>query len=404
MLPEGLSYRDGRLVFDGADLERLAMRYGTPLYVYSADRVRAKLARLNRAFGGIKPLVCYAMKSNATLAPLLAKAGTGVEVVSGGELYLAKKAGYSMKKTIFSGVGKTLQEIREALHAGILLFNVESLDELGMIEREAARLRKRAPVAIRLNPDIDARTHRHITTAKAENKFGIPVREGLHAFCLAAASPHLEAKGLHVHLGSQILSPTPYRRAAVLLKRLLAELEESGHPVEYLDIGGGMGVPFEGRMGLDMTAVAKAVRPLAKGRKIIVEPGRYLVAEAGLLLTQVLHVKKGRRRLMSVVDAGMTDLIRPALYDARHPLIPIRKQKGGVKFEMVGPICESADAFGPAAGNMPKRGDLWAILTAGAYGFSMSSQYNGRPRPAEIIVSKGRASIARPRESYRDLA
>lgn len=405
-LTEGLAYRGGALQFEGVALETLADRFGTPLYVYSEDVITARLARLRRDFAALQPLLCYAMKanSNPALCRSIARAGAGVEAVSGGELHLALRAGFPARRTLFSGVGKTRREIREGLRAGILLFNVESEQELDAIEREAKALGRRAPVSVRLNPDIDAGTHRHVTTGKAENKFGLPVPRGLAAFRRAAASRHLKALGLHVHIGSQIRTVEPYRREIAALSKILRRLESDGLRPLYVDIGGGMGVPYGEGRPLDTSALAREAAALrAPGRTLILEPGRFLVAEAGLLLARVLYVKRAAAGRLAVLDAGMTDLLRPALYGASHPIVPAREGGRTVEVEAVGPICESSDSFGRARLPEPKPGDLWAILVAGAYGFSMASQYNGRPRPAEAIVSAGRAMLARRRETYQDL-
>jgi len=407
-LPEGLEYRGGVLYLGGASLEAAARRFGTPLYLYSGDLVLSRFQALRLAFAGIRPLICYAMKANPSLAlgRLLAGAGSGVEVVSGGELWLARRAGFPPDRILFSGLGKTQGEMAEALEGGVLSFNVESLPELETLERVAERLKRRAPVSVRVNPDIDPGTHCHITTGKASNKFGLPVPDALSAFRMAARSPHLAALGLHVHMGSQIFSAEAYRREARFLGALAGRLAREGLPVRWLDVGGGLGVDYGDGKRLDTRSVARAVASLAApGRRIILEPGRFLVAEAGVLLTRVLYLKPSGRRTFAVVDAGMNDLLRPALYGARHPVAPVR-QGGGRKaaYDIVGPICESSDRFGRFRLPEPAPGDVWAVLMAGAYGFSMGSQYNGRPRPAEVLIRDGRAALIRTRERYADLA
>jgi diaminopimelate decarboxylase len=405
-LTEGLEYKRGRLRLSGSPLEDAAEKFGTPLYVYSPELMLARLARVKAAFKSLAPLVCYAMKANSSLALCrrLAAAGAGVEVVSGGELSIALKAGFQPRRVIFSGVGKTRVEIRQGLRSRVLLFNVESLGELDAIEAEAARTGVRAGVSIRINPDIDAHTHRHITTGLAENKFGLPVPDSLAAFRRAARSPNLRALGLHVHLGSQIASPVPYAKSARLLAGMISRLESEGHPVKYVDVGGGFGLPYGGP-ALDLKAVARTAAPLKrKGRTLIVEPGRFLVAECGILLTRIQYVKRTRARTFVVLDAGMNDLIRPALYGARHPLVPVFRRAGPPqRVEFVGPICETSDTFGEGAAVDPAPGDLWAVLLAGAYGFSMASRYNGRPLPAEAVAGGGGWRLARKRETHAEL-
>jgi diaminopimelate decarboxylase len=406
-LTEGLEYRDGRLLFEEAALEDAADKFGTPLYLYSPELMLERYARLKADFRKLNALLCYAMKANSNLALLkeLAWAGAGVEVVSGGELALALKARFKPSKILFSGVGKTRAEMRQALDARIQTFNVESHGEMDALEEEAARMGVKAPVSIRVNPDIDAGTHRNITTGKAENKFGLSIPDALAAYRRAARSWRLEPIGLHAHLGSQILSPEPYRRSAKVLAKMIAELEEDGHLVGQVDIGGGFGVPYGEGERLDTSEVAKAAASLSTpGRRVVVEPGRYLVAEAGILLTRVQYVKRTSDRTFVILDAGMNDLLRPALYGSVHPIVPDRLRPGRPEpLEFVGPICETSDTFGVFECAEPAPGDLFAILMAGAYGYSMSSQYNSRPRPAEALVEEGKLSLARKRETMADL-
>ena len=406
-LPPFFRYRSGRLFLEGADLEALAAEHGTPLYAYSASAMREAYRSLEGAFRGLPHRVLYALKANSNLSVcrLFAGLGAGAEVVSGGELERALTAGF--KDIVFSGVGKTPEEIREGLKAGLLLFNAESEEELEVLAEEAGRLRKRAPVSLRVNPDIDPGTHRHITTGRAENKFGLPLGRALAAYRRARALKWLEPLGVHAHLGSQITSPEPYRRSLSTLLRLASALAGEGLELRYVDVGGGLGVRYRDETPLDPRRLAAALRPAWGKRKavLLLEPGRFLTAAAGVLLSRVLYRKEGVRRRFVVLDAGMNDLLRPALYEAWHPIVTARRRAGPEgPVDVVGPVCETADTF--ARGRVlpwPRRGDVWAILMAGAYGFSMGSQYNSRPRPAEVLIDGAGVSVARKREGRREL-
>lgn len=386
--------------------EALARRFGTPLYVYDGDALLARYERFRKAFAARETLLCYAFKANplAALARLLARAGAGCDVVSGGELARALAAGFAPERVVFSGVGKTDDELRAGLRAGLLAFNVESAEELARLARTAARLKRRAPFAVRVNPDIRAGGHAHIVTGLAETKFGVEAAEALALYRRAARSPWLRAAGLQCHLGSQILSPAPYRRA---LARATALLGAIAAPLGHLDLGGGMGIGYDGGPGLSPEALARALLPGLRGlpQRLVLEPGRWLVGPVGALLTRVVARKTTSRRRFVVVDAGMNDLLRPALYGARHRVVAVRPRRGAISAaDIVGPVCETADflargvRLGPA-----QRGDVLAVLDAGAYGSSMGSQYNSRPRPAEVVVRGGRARLARRRETMGDL-
>ncbi len=388
----------------------LVERFGSPLYVYSARAVVDRFLAVKRAFARLEPLICYALKANSNRAvcALLARRGAGADIVSGGELERALAAGFPPDRVVFSGVGKTADELALGLRRGVLTFNVESAEELDALERAAARLRKRAPVSIRLNPDVDPKTHPHITTGLAHNKFGVERGEAVALALRAARAKNLRFMGLQCHIGSQIMTPRPYARAAGALCDALGELARAGYGAELADVGGGFGIDYETGATVDLEAVASAVgRGLARCRpaRLIVEPGRFLVAEAGLLLARVLYRKKTSRAEFVVVDAAMNDLTRPALYDAYHPVVPARPRPGKARLvDVVGPICESGDFLARGRKLPPlEPGDVVAVLRAGAYGFAMSSQYNSRPRAAEVLVENGKPRLIRRRETLKDL-
>lgn len=390
-------------------LARLARRFGTPLFVYSARTALDRFAALRGAF--TRPvLVCYALKANSSraLAGVLARAGAGADIVSGGELYCARRAGFSPSRVVFSGVGKTEDEMAAGLRAGVKAFNVESSEELEALARTAGRLGRRAPVCVRLNPDVDPRTHPHITTGRAQNKFGVETALALALYRKMAKDRRLRVVGVSCHIGSQITSPAPYRRAAAAVAALAARLRDLGIPLAFANLGGGLGISYKGETPLDPKAFARALEAAFAGRpelELLIEPGRYLVADAGLLLTRVLYRKITSKRRFVIVDGAMTDLPRPALYDAWHPVEVVAPRPGKKTLaDVVGPVCESGDFLARRRLLPPlARGDLLAVLKAGAYGFAMSSQYNSRPRAAEVIVEAGRARLARRRETYADL-
>lgn len=390
-------------------LAALARRYGTPLYVYDAAVVRARYRALRGAF--TRPvLVCYALKANSSkaVAAVLAREGAGADIVSGGELVRALAAGFAPARVVFSGVGKTEAEMAAGLRAGVKAFNVESSEELDALARVAGRLKKKAPVSIRLNPDINAGTHPHITTGRAENKFGVETKEALALYRRAARDRRLRVTGLQCHIGSQITSLEPYRRSAKAVASLAASLKASGIPLDFVDLGGGLGITYKDETPLDPRALVKTLEAAFARQpelELLVEPGRYLVADAGLLLTKVLYRKLTSKRRFVIVDGAMTDLPRPALYDAWHPVEAVSPRRGKKTMaDVVGPVCESGDFLARRRPLPPlERGDLLAVLKAGAYGFAMSSQYNSRPRAAEVLVDGGKARLARRRETYADL-
>ena len=390
-------------------LAALARRYGTPLYVYDAAVVRDRYRALHGAFTR-RVLVCYALKANSSraIASVLANEGAGSDIVSGGELRRARLAGFPPSRIVFSGVGKTEEEMALGLRAGVKAFNVESSEELDALARVAGRMKKRAPVSIRLNPDIDAGTHPHITTGRAENKFGVETKAALALYRRAAQDPRLRVTGVQCHIGSQITSLAPYRRAAAAVAALSALLKRQGIPLDFADMGGGLGISYKDETPLDPKALVKTLEAAFKDQpelELLVEPGRYLVADAGLLLTKVLYRKVTSKRRFVIVDAAMTDLPRPALYNAWHPVRVLSPRPGKKTMaDVVGPVCESGDFLARRRLLPPlARGDLLAVLKAGAYGFAMSSQYNSRPRAAEVLLDGGKARLARRRETFEDL-
>ncbi|TBR24827.1 diaminopimelate decarboxylase [bacterium] len=393
----------------GVSAERLARRFGTPLYAYDGDLLRARLSAFRRAFAGRDLLVCYALKANplGAVARLLAREGAGCDVVSGGELGRALAAGFAPSRVVFSGVGKTEEEIVAGLRRGLYAFNVESADELRTLERAARRLKRPGRFAVRVTPGVKAGGHAHIETGSADTKFGVEPREALELCRKSRRSRFLRLVGLQCHVGSQILATGPYRAALKALLGLAGTLAAEGTRLESLDLGGGMGIGYDGGPGLDPAALAAALAPGLRGRpeRLLLEPGRWLAGPAGTLLTRVVRLKDTSRRRFVVVDAGMNDLLRPALYSARHRVVPVAPRPGrAAPADVVGPVCETADFLARGA-RLPRlgAGDLLAVRDAGAYGSSMGSQYNSRPRPAEVLVSRGRAALARRRETPADL-
>lgn len=404
-----LSFSPLGLVLEGAALGDLARRFGTPLYVYSAGKILSQFAFFDAAFRSEPHTICYALKANGNLSVvrLLAQAGAGADIVSGGELARALKAGVPPSRIVFSGVGKKEEELRAALRAGIFQFNVESLEEAQTLNRVALRMRRRAPLAFRVNPDVAVDTHRHIATGREETKFGVPLVEAGRLYRWAARQPGLKVQGVQAHIGSQLLDVKPYGETARKLVLLSDDLAASGVTLRVLDLGGGLGARYHDETPPTPQGLAEALAPHIRGRGVhlVFEPGRYLVAEAGVLVTRVLYRKATRRKNFLIVDAGMNDLARPALYDAWHPVWPLRPARGPRRrVDVVGPVCETSDTLArdrllpwlPA-------GEMLALGVAGAYGFSMSSSYNARPRPAEVLVHAGRVRLIRRRESQEDL-
>ncbi len=406
-------YRKRRLFCDGADLTALANEFATPLYVYSAEQIAERFSLFAEAFSNHPHTVCYSVKANSSLAVLrlLAERGAGFDIVSGGELERVRRASKpALKRVVFSGVGKQVWEIDAALKADILIFNVESEAELALLAERAALLGKRARFALRVNPDVFADTHPYISTGLREHKFGIDIGLAKAIYKKAARSTWLDAAGVSVHIGSQIRSVEPFAAALERVLGLIGELKRDGHAIRYVDVGGGLGIeygaaPFDPVEQVKGYASALETAGLAS-LHLLLEPGRFIVAEAGGLLTRVLYVKKNGAKTFVITDAGMNDLIRPSLYQAHHEILPV-KQVSSAQTEVVdvvGPVCESGDFFArDRAMARVKPGDLVLLLDAGAYGMSLSSNYNTRTRPAEVLVTGTEARLIRRRETMRDL-
>jgi diaminopimelate decarboxylase len=401
--------KNGALHAEGVSLERLAEQVGTPAYVYSRATLERHVRVLREAFGGPKRLICYAVKasSNVALLRLFAQRGLGFDIVSGGELARVLKAGGSPSRTVFSGVGKTKDEMAQALRAGILMFNVESAAELDALDEVGRRLKKRAPFALRVNPNVDARTHRYIATGLKTSKFGVPLAEALELYHRARSMKGVRAIGLDCHIGSQLTELAPVREAVGKIAGLFRELNAQGLGLTHLDVGGGIGIRYTNENPPSLAAWARAVQEPLRGldATLVLEPGRVIVGNAALLLTRVLYLKRSKKKSWVIVDAGMNDLLRPALYEAHHDIVPVRPRRGAREvLDVVGPVCESSDVLGSARHLPPLReGDLLAVMTAGAYGMAMSSNYNSRPRPPEVLVDGRRFRVVRRRESYDDL-
>jgi diaminopimelate decarboxylase len=402
-------YKNGELYAEDVPVSLLAERYGTPLYIYSHATLTRHFRAYDDAYGTFPHVVCYALKANTNGAILrtLGKEGCGADIVSGGELYRALRAGIPGNKIVYSGVGKTEQEIRQALRAKILMFNVESGEEMEEINRVAANMKKKAPIALRINPDIDPQTHPYISTGMKEHKFGIPVEDALEYYRLASKLKNIEVVGVQKHIGSQITKISPFVDAMKRILILLDELNRRRFGIRYLDIGGGLGIPYLDETPPVPRDLARELLPLLNGRKItlIMEPGRSIVGNAGILVTKTLYLKKGAEKNFVIVDAGMNDLMRPSLYDAYHQIVPVvRKRRQSINADVVGPICESGDflAKNRKIGKVEK-GELLAVMTAGAYGMSMSSNYNSRPSIAEVLVKGKTHGLVRKRGGYEDL-
>ncbi len=404
----GFFRQNGELTCDGVLLSSLAREYGTPLYVYSWAAIEESWRRFDAAFAGVPHLVCYAAKANSSLAILkrLAALGSGADVVSAGELRAARESGIAADRIVFSGVGKTDEEIGAGVDAGILAFNAESEREIERIDEIARARGTVARVALRVNPDIDARSHPYISTGLKQNKFGVDIARADEIFGRAKRFSGVRMTGIQAHIGSQIVELGPLEETARELAALAASLRRNGHSIEQVDLGGGIGIGDGGGPEPSPESYAAAVLPHLRGEfRILIEPGRSVAGPAGALVTRVLGVKTERGKNFVVADAGMNDLIRPALYEAIHP-IEFVAPSGGQLFtaDVVGPVCESSDFFlRDAVLETPREGDLLAIRNAGAYGFAMASNYNFRPRPAEVLLENGQARLVRRRETFEDL-
>jgi len=400
-----------RTMFDGVDLELLARHIQTPFHAYSASLIRNRIGSLKSALAGLDALVCFAVKSNpnVSILQLMAEAGFGADIVSSGELQRSLRAGIAPERIVFSGVGKSEPEIAEALAAGIARFNLESRDELECLQRLAGELGVIAHAAVRVNPDVDAGTHAKISTGKAENKFGVSMAQSRSWFAYSARFSNVHVDGLHVHIGSQILAVAPFERAFEQVAAFERELRAGGHAIESIDVGGGLGICY--RQGIDrpvtLAAYVGAIRRTLRNfsGRIVLEPGRYLVADAGLLLTRVIRVKHGGQRDFLVLDAAMTELLRPSLYDAWHDIEQVAASDSPMTaYDIVGPVCESSDTFARDR-QLPRcaRGDLLMIRSTGAYGASMASTFNSRPLATEVLLDNGRYAVVRRRQTIEEL-
>ena len=406
----GFTYRDGMLHAEQVSLDEIARRFGTPCYVYSSATIESAYREFVSALRGRDALVCYSVKANSNLAvlALLARLGAGFDIVSGGELARVLAAGGDPGKTLFSGVGKRDAEIEFALKSGVGCLNVESEAELARVAAIARRLGRRAPIALRVNPDIDPKTHPYISTGLRESKFGVPHAEAEALYARAAAIDDLEVVGIGCHVGSLLADPAPFIAAVERLTLLVDRLETAGIRLRHIDVGGGIGIRYRDEAQQPIAAfVAGTLAALGQRKqRVVFDPGRSLVGNAGLLLARVEHVKPGATRNFVVIDAAMNDLIRPALYGAWHEVRPVREAestRAPAVYDVVGPVCESGDFLAKDRKLAPREGDLLALMSAGAYGMAMSSNYNSRPRPAEVLVAGAAAHLVRSRESVEQL-
>ncbi len=402
-------YRSSELSAEQVPLRQIAAQFGTPCYVYSRAALTQQWQAFDQAFAGRDHLICFAVKANPSLAVLdvLAHLGAGFDIVSGGELARVIAAGGDPAQVVFSGVGKQVWELEQALEQGIRCFNVESSAELARLNQVAARMQRIAPVSLRVNPDVDAKTHPYIATGLKQNKFGVDIAQALDWYRYAASLPHIRIVGIDCHIGSQLTELTPFLDALVPVLELVDQLTAEGIALEHLDLGGGLGVCYQDEQPPLPAEYVTALLDRLKDRpqEVILEPGRAIAADAGVLLTQVEYLKPGEHKNFAIVDAAMNDLLRPALYDAWQPVIPVAQKSTAIvaRYDVVGPICETGDFLAKDRLLAISAGDLLAIGAAGAYGFSMASQYNSRPRPAEVMVDGDQMFCVRPRESVTSL-
>ncbi|MCI0401810.1 MAG: diaminopimelate decarboxylase [Gammaproteobacteria bacterium] len=401
--------RDGHLYAEGVALTEIAERYGTPCYVYSRAAIEEQWRAFDEAFAGAHHLICYAVKANSTLAVLniLAQLGSGFDIVSIGELERVVKAGGDPANVVFSGVGKRTDEMQRALETGIRCFNVESREELQRLDQLAGHMGLRAPVSLRVNPDVDAKTHPHIATGLNESKFGIPITSARAIFAESSTTANVDIVGVGFHIGSQITDMEPFLDALRRLLKLMEELESEGITLKHIDIGGGLGLRYHDEHPPTPAEYGASVLAELEGRPyaIVIEPGRAIAGHAGLLLTKIEYLKHTAQKNFVIVDAAMNDLARPAMYDAWHDIVPVvtGRIRSRERYDIVGPVCESADRLGKERELSVRAGDLLAVRSAGAYGFCMSSNYNSRPRVAEVMVDGENAHLVRRRESLADL-
>jgi diaminopimelate decarboxylase len=407
-------YRNGELFAEGVPIQRIAREVGTPTYIYSLATLRRHFRVFDQAFSRIPHLICFSVKVNSNLAVLrtFVREGAGFDIVSGGELFRVLKAGADPQKIVFSGIGKTKEEMEYALKAGILMFNVESEQELAALDETAGRLGKKAPISLRVNPDVDPQTHPYISTGMKKSKFGIDIKRSMEIYKKALSLPHLEVIGVDCHIGSQLTSTQPFvdalSRVREYLDRVLAgSLKKEGVHIRYLDLGGGLGIRYKDEEPPHPNEYAEALIRELEGLDVtlILEPGRVIVGNAGILVTQVLYLKETVEKKFVVVDGAMNDLIRPALYGSYHAIRPVVDRPGEkIVADVVGPICESGDFFAKDREiERPEQGDLLAVMSAGAYGFIMASNYNSRPRAAEVLVDGESFHVVRRRETLEDL-
>ena len=404
------AYRDGALCADGVPLQQIARDYGTPCYVYSRDDIESNFRAFSLALAGRKAMVAYSVKANSNLAvlALLARFGAGFDIVSGGELARVRAAGGDLRKVLFSGVGKTEAEIRAALESNVLCINLESAAEMDRVDAVARQMGVRAPVAFRVNPDVDPRTHPYISTGLKQNKFGIAHTEAARLYRAAADRSHLQVTGIGCHIGSQLVDPAPLVAAARRIAALVEQLAAAGITLAHIDVGGGVGIRYRDESPPPIGEYVNGVLDALKDRPetVILDPGRAIVGNAGVLLTRVEYVKPGEEKNFLVVDAAMNDLLRPSLYGAWHDVLPVRQSESvapGRVYDIVGPVCESGDFLAQERHLVAGAGDLLAMMSAGAYGMVMSSNYNSRPRAAEVLVSHGRTHLVRQRETIEQL-
>ncbi len=407
-------YRNGELFAEGVPVRRIAREVGTPAYIYSLATLRRHYRVFDQAFARVPHIICFAMKANANLAVLrlFAKEGSGFDIVSAGELFRALKVGADPKKIVFSGVGKKREELEYALDSGILMFNVESEQELTFLNEVAGGLGKKAPISLRVNPDVDPKTHPYISTGMKKSKFGIDIKHSMEIYKKALSLPHLEVIGVDCHIGSQLTSVLPFvdalsRVREYLDKALVGYLRKEGANIRYLDLGGGLGIRYKDEEPPQPDEYAAALIQGLEGLDVtlILEPGRVIVGNAGILVTEVLYLKETDEKKFVVVDGGMSDLIRPALYGSYQAIRPIvERQAESIVADVVGPICESGDFFAKDREMpRPRPGDLLAVMSAGAYGFTMASNYNAHPKPPEVLVDGDNFYVVRARESFEDL-
>ncbi|RUM42940.1 MAG: diaminopimelate decarboxylase [Desulfurobacterium sp.] len=405
-----ICYENGKLKIDGVDAEKLAKEFGTPLYVYSQSALEYWFREFDSAFSSVEHITCFAVKSNSNLSILkvLGDLGAGADTVSKGEVFRALNAGIDPKKVVFAGVGKKPDEIEYSLERGILMFNVESESELYTINRVAEKLGKVAPIAFRVNPEVDAKTHPYISTGLKTSKFGVTFDEAVELYRKAKELRNVEPIGIHFHIGSQITEIAAFGEAARKVAEIVRELHSTGIEIEYFDAGGGLGINYNvNEPPVPAKALADQIVPVVKelGCTLVLEPGRRIAGNTGVLLTQVIYKKEREEKLFYIVDAGMNDLARPSLYKAYHHIVPAIKKEGKLrKADVVGPICETGDMLAEDRELPPlSEEEIIAILSAGAYGFTMASNYNSRPKPAEVMVKDGRARVIRQRENLGDL-